>query len=159
MSHPVPGQILKSVSLRGPGPIKLHSMKPQWPGDSQKQAEPRGRCLLFSWLTGTQSSAGKKQTGMEWMMVQHSKGLPACVSLSVCHQTKKVLRVIWCQTFLWGMAGSHESLAGLKLPMCWDYGHHHVGLCAVVRPEHGTCSLNAGHHLTKWATSSTLIPL
>lgn len=62
-------------------------------------------------------------------MVQPSKGLP--VPLSVCHQMKS-LKSHMVPDFSVGTAGSHESLAGLKHPLCRDYEHCHVGLCAAL---------------------------
>lgn len=109
--HPVPGQILKSVSLQWPRAYQAPSVKPQWvsrwfpdAGRAQGKVPPtpaRGS-LLFSWLTATKI--------LHWQEAKSwsdgwSSPAKDCLCPFLFAIRWKVWRVIWCLTFLWGQQG------------------------------------------------------
>lgn len=119
--------------------------------EGKTSPQPWGASYSFSWLTHWQEAHQASVNGMEWIMVRHSKG-PPCVPFTFQLATRwKLLRDMWCQTLLWGRAGSMKPwLLGLWASACRTACSTEVG---------AQCSLNAGYHPTNWVTSSTLILL
>lgn len=150
MSHPVPGQILKSVSLQWPRAYQAPSVKPQWvsrwfpdAGRAQGKVPPtpaRGS-LLFSWLTATKilhwqeanrhgvtdGPAQQRTACAPFCLPSDEKSEESYGAWLFCGDSRVTWKPGWSET---------SSVQGLWALPCWT-------VCST-GPENGACSLNAG---------------